>query len=403
MKNIQVVKIGTTLNIYINGRLLKKNCSSNDEAKELFALVLKVKENPTEENIKSIYMALNIKTRVAMECGLEANPDTGEVYLAGFSTPIPDKLVEVIKEYHENNYPLKAITNFWKLLMTNPDLRVRQSAFNFIQKHDFVLTEEGYMVVYKAVYYKDNEDEKRDNILAEFVSNKYLHVKKQWTCSPNKYTVYRDLADSTLHITKNETLADWDVNERNIDVIGNLGELFKNIDSLIKKEEVHYTDMYSRKMDIVLGKIVRMDRKACNGDPAVECSYGLHVGATKYVQSYANSSSKILVCLVNPAHIVAVPTYDATKMRVSEYFPFAVATYENGRIDIIEQPYFESDYLAYERKELNEMVAKIKNNEKPLDTAMKGEPENRPMEELIKIVETRMVDINSVLDTCGSM
>lgn len=399
IKNIQAIKVGNVVNVSLNGKLHKKNCGSPQEANELFKLVLKAKDNPTEDNISAVRCYLNERTRVALLAGLESDPDTGDVYLAGFNTSIPDTLVEVIKEYYENDYPLEAIINFWKLLMINPDKRVRKSLFNFISKHDFVLTDKGYMIVYKAVYYR--EDAKKSP-LAEFVSNQVLHVKKDWKCSPNKYTVYQDNETGNLAITKNETIANWDLEggELNIEVFGKLGDLYADIfnnDETKESDVPVYTDMFSRTMSIVLGKPVKMDRKNCDSDPQVDCSVGLHLGSTGYVNDYGSSvqggKGVILVCFISPANVVAVPTADCTKMRVSEYFPFAIATYEDGKIDVVEQAYYEDDYQQYELEELEAQIAKIKEGEVPVQTAINSEPEERPLSELMKILESRIIDI----------
>jgi hypothetical protein len=146
-------------------------------------------------------------------------------------------------------------------------------------------------------------------------------------------------------------------------------------------------------MEICLGVPVRQARKECDSNPGQDCSNGLHVGATKYVENFGNGDSPILVCYVNPAHVVAVPDYDHSKMRVCEYFPFAVATYNNSKIDIIEQSYLESDYQNIEQKELEKLVAKVKGNEKPYEAAINAVEEERPMSELLKIIEGRLIDI----------
>jgi len=401
MKNINAVIRGTTVNLSIDGKLHKKECRNPEEADKLYRLVLVARENPTDENIKAVKMYINDKTRVAYLTGLETDVETGEVFLAGFNTPIPNALLEVIEEYHEKKYPLDAIMNFWKLLMVNPDKRVRDSLFQFITTHDFVLTDKGYMVVYKAVFRKD-ENGKRDVAYEEFITNQYLHVKKDWKCSPNKYVVYENLNNDDpaeqYAIAKIETVEGWNENERGIEIKGKLGDLFSvivNSDNKIKdsKTTPKYTDMYSRTMSIELGVPVIMPRKDCDSDPAKDCSYGLHVGATKYVENFASSDCVILVCLVNPMHVVAVPEYDHSKMRVTEYFPYAFATYNDGKIDIIEEAYFESDYQNYEQWELEEMIAKVKAEELPIETAKKAEQESRPMSELMKMLESRLVYI----------
>ena len=390
--NVQAVKIGTTVNVSINGKLHKKNCGSPELANQLFSMVLKAKENPSEDNLKGIMAFMNENIRIAYLNGLETNVESGEVFLAGFNTPIPKTLLEVIKEYHENSYPLDAIINFWKLLMVNPDKRIRERLFDFIKTHDFVLTDKGYMLVYKAVYYKDNSS--RDKTLEEFVSNQFLHVKKDWKCSPNKYVVYKTIADGSYAITKVETVTGWNEKERGIEILGKLGELFDVLfNTDVEEREVVFTDMYTRTMDIRLGIPVRIERKKCDADFSKDCSYGLHVGATKYVESFGNGSTAVLACFVNPANVVAVPNYDHSKIRVSEYFPFAVATYENKKIDIVEQPYFETDYSTFEEQELQVLIDKVKSEELPLETAINGSVETRSMSELMDILQSRMEDI----------
>ena len=397
--NIAGIKMGTTVNLSINGKLYKKNCGTPEEADLLFKAIIKAKEDPSDVNVKAIRIQLNEKLRVAYKAGLEHDLDSGEIFLAGFNTPIPMTLVEVIEEYFDNSYPLDAILNFWKLLMINPDKRVRTSLFDFIKTHDFVLTDKGYMVVYKAVNRKKNKavDTTDADLFTEFVSNKWLHVKKEWKCSPNKYVVYKD-ADGTYGITKVETAEKW-VNDNKKELLGNLGDLYlalvKTANEEVKEEDAMYTDKHTNTMNISLGVPVIMERKDCDSDPAVDCSYGLHCGATGYIENwYKNTDTPILACLVNPANVVAVPNYDKTKMRVTEYFPFAVATYADGKIDIIEQKYFETDYIQYEHDVLNEMVAKIKAEELPIETAIKAEKEDRPMSELLMMVQSRLVDID---------
>ena len=405
MKNVKVegVKIGNVVNLSINGKLHKKNCGSAQEADELFKLVIKAKENPTDENVKAIRLYLNEATRIALLAGLESDIETGEIFLAGFNTPVPTVLVDVIKEYHENGYPLDAIINFWKLLMINPDVRVRTSLFDFITTHDFVLTDKGYMVVYKAVY---RAQIKKDTVKApnadlnEFVSNQYLTVKK-YKKSPKNYVVI-ETANGDYKAIKAEVVEDWAIeNYDEVEVLGNLNDLFLAIGTVVldgvesDNEVVHFTDMHTRSMNIQLGVPVKQARKLCDANPAQDCSNGLHVGATKYVEKFAGNNGIILACFVNPANVVAVPDYDHSKMRVDEYYPFAVATFEDGKIDIIEQAYFEEDYCEYETEELEKQIANVQAGELPIEKAVNAEEEVRPMQELMKILESRLLDLNA--------
>jgi len=395
MKKIQGVKIGNMVNLSIDGKLHKKNCGSPKEADELFKAVLKAKDNPSDINVRALRSLLNEKLRVALMAGLETDPETNEVYLAGFNTPVPAKLVEVAKEYHDNGYPLDAIINFWKLLMINPDTRVRTSLFDFISTHDFSLTDKGYMVVYKAVYRKNEEEEGQSTEFAEFVSNQVLKVKKSWKESPKNYVVYRN-DEGQYAITGVKTAEKWNEQDKGVEVLGNLNELFEAIYVADEKTEANvpvYTDMHTRSMHIELGKPVSIERVECDSDPARDCSYGLHCGATKYVERFAGYKGVVLACLVNPANVVAVPQYDHSKMRVAEYFPFAYATYEDGKIDIVEQGYYEDDYCQYEVEELEAEIAKVQAEELPIGTAKNAEAETRSMSELMKMLESRLIDI----------
>ena len=400
MNTINAIKVGSTVNIAINGKLYKKTCGSKEEANELFKTILKAKADPTDENVKMVRTLFNEKHRAILVPGFEFDPEIGEAFMKGFSTPIPNTLLEVIKEYHENNYPMESISNFWKLLMLNPDKRVRTDLFDFIQKHDFALTDYGYMVVYKAVYLKNFVSDE-DKEFGRFVNSQYHKIKDDWKTNPRRYIAYKDLSTDEYKITKEKTAEHWNEHEKNIEILGNVADLYlslfevDNLDDL--KIPFLFTDMFSQSMSIKLGEPVRKERKMCDADPKKDCSSGLHVGATEYVERYAGwhdtEKTRVLVCLVNPMNVVAVPESDTSKIRVSEYFPFALAEYVDEKINIIDEAYFESDYINYDEQTLADLLDKAEAEEEPFETAENGEEEDRPLEELKKIIASRLVDI----------
>jgi hypothetical protein len=207
--------------------------------------------------------------------------------------------------------------------------------------------------------------------------------------------VFRNNNDGSYGITKTETAEGWDEKDKGVEFLGKLGDLNAKLDVIAAESDTVYTDKHSKTMIIKLGVPVVMERKHCDSDPARDCSYGLHVGATKYVESFGDRGDAVLVCLVNPAHVVAVPDYDHSKMRVSEYFPIALATYtDDQKIEIVEQKYWESDYKTYEESELAKMIASVQKDEKPIAAALKAEEETRPLSELQRILETRLLDLN---------
>lgn len=67
-----------------------------------------------------------------------------------------------------------------------------------------------------------------------------------------------------------------------------------------------YTDAHSGTTRIEIGKVVTMPREKCDSNSDVTCSRGLHLGARTWLkQNYYGSQG--LVCLCNPADVVAVP------------------------------------------------------------------------------------------------
>ena len=383
--------IGTVVNVYLNGVLHSKDCGTIETANAMFKQILEAKTNPTQDAIDGVLGFLNKNIRIARKGGLVFEPETGNMFLEGFNTPIPDLMVETMENYIENDFPMEAITNFWTLLMANPDKRVRESLFKFIQTHDFSITDKGYMIVYKSVDIKqENEFD-----LPSFVSNRYLHVKLKWFTSPKKYIVYKDTETGELFITKKSTFVKWDLNEKGIEEVGNLSDLQSKLDELIDDKTTIFTDHHTKTMNIQLGVPVIKERVNCDSNPSRDCSNGLHVGATKYVTNFGGSNSPVLVCLVNPMNVVAVPDYDHSKMRVSEYFPYALASRdEDGTIDIIEQPFYEEDYTSIEMSALDKLLVAVRAEER-LEVDVEEAEDNRELDELQKILETRVVELSN--------
>ena len=95
-----------------------------------------------------------------------------------------------------------------------------------------------------------------------------------------------------------------------------------------------YTDHHSGTTRIMIGRMVTLDRSKCDCDSSVECSRGLHLGGTSWLEQHYFGNVG-LVCLVNPVDIVAVPwqTAEYGKLRCCAYLPIAEAQYdETGHI-----------------------------------------------------------------------
>lgn len=68
------------------------------------------------------------------------------------------------------------------------------------------------------------------------------------------------------------------------------------------------------------GMRIQMERNKISDDPDHACHAGLHVGALEYATNFGGYDKKMVICKVNPAHVVSVPNdHSSQKMRVSEY------------------------------------------------------------------------------------
>lgn len=101
-----------------------------------------------------------------------------------------------------------------------------------------------------------------------------------------------------------------------------------------------YTDAHSGTTRIKIGEVVSMPRSACDDVQEHTCSRGLHLGAKSWLKrNYFGHQG--LVCLCNPADVVAVPPLDDYgKLRTCAYLPIEKAEFDEYG-DVI--PFNESD------------------------------------------------------------
>ena len=94
-----------------------------------------------------------------------------------------------------------------------------------------------------------------------------------------------------------------------------------------KAVRTDFTDKHSGTVDNHPGAHVTYDRNKVSDDPRCPCHEGLHVGALSYAQSFGGDECILLICRVDPQHVVCVP-YDESwrKMRVCEYHVVGIYT-----------------------------------------------------------------------------
>jgi len=78
-----------------------------------------------------------------------------------------------------------------------------------------------------------------------------------------------------------------------------------------------YVDYHTNKVHQRIGSKVWMDPSLVDHNRSKECSNGLHVASRDYIYSF--SGDVCVLAYVNPEDVIAVPEYDANKMRVCAY------------------------------------------------------------------------------------
>lgn len=264
---------------------------------------------------------------------------------------VPQDFVEAIVEAEQNGDEdtLQTYLNFWTLVSLNPDSRVRNNIFWFIKKWGIKITKGGMLVTYR------NADFKREGVysveLLDRITNDWIKIKGQKK-SPKRY-FYSDIDEEGMP-TEDAKLVKDACNGMCLD------ELYEKVTTSERVDTTSFTDHHSHSFNIQIGKVVSMPREDTDGCQENTCSCGLHQGAPGWLKKcyYGDTG---LVCLVNPANVVAVPhDDDYGKLRCCEYLPIAIAHYdENG--DVIED--VDVMGLDMEDKYLVEYSGKVNNED----------------------------------------
>lgn len=100
---------------------------------------------------------------------------------------------------------------------------------------------------------------------------------------------------------------------------------YRNVDTT--KEKGVFTDHHSHTFKIKIGEMVTMPRKDCDCRANQECSRGLHLASKHWLnRNYFGTVG--LVCLCNPADVVAVPfNSEYGKLRTCAYLPIEKLEY----------------------------------------------------------------------------
>ncbi len=99
-----------------------------------------------------------------------------------------------------------------------------------------------------------------------------------------------------------------------------------------KQKGFPFVDPHSRNVPQRVGSFVTMDEKLVDDNRRQACSTGLHVARRDYVAGFMYAGNAITLVKVAPEDVIAVPQYEAAKMRACGYLIVAELTEEAVRL-----------------------------------------------------------------------
>lgn len=110
------------------------------------------------------------------------------------------------------------------------------------------------------------------------------------------------------------------------------------------KEDGVFVDCHSKKVKQRVGSFVHMAESLVDPNRNQDCSNGLHVARRDYLRSF--SGDVMVLCKLAPEDVIAVPKYDARKLRAKGYHIIAQLSDEDARRLCSNQPMQDTELLA---------------------------------------------------------
>lgn len=105
-----------------------------------------------------------------------------------------------------------------------------------------------------------------------------------------------------------------------------------------------FVDVYSGKVEQSIGSFVHMQEKLVDSNRGKDCSNGLHVARRDYLHAF--SGDVVVLCKLAPENVIAVPSYDARKLRAKGYHIIAQLNAEDARLVCSNKPMKDVELLA---------------------------------------------------------
>lgn len=255
------------------------------------------------------------------------------IYRVGVPVALPDHIIErytqILDAKDINEF--QKVDNFWFLCTLNPNADSRETCLKFMESNNIRLAPSGLMIVYRWLVKKDHSSK-------SFILNgNGINLYSNWTLEEfmNVFRRHKKRADKVF-----------------VDKVGNVtGSLKRNVGTVEDFLNLYnsskgssYTDKHTGRMRINLLEPARLERDKCDTNTHNSCSRGLHVAGLGWAKNYSFGDTSV-VALVNPRDVVAVPNYDAGKMRVCEYFPCMEVDLSKVNEDTIDLKEYEEKFF----------------------------------------------------------
>jgi len=171
-QKILAIKGGNTTKVVYNGRHYIR---SGEQADELYQAAIKAKADPTEENLRMLDQVIDPFSQEVANGQLIRDED-GKYYLPDTNVSLPPTMVNHIRELVDQGAPIDPIVNFRKQVMLNPNSQARQHLWDYVRDYGITITDNGYMVLYKAV--NNNNQTAMDEELITFIGVEWLKAKR---------------------------------------------------------------------------------------------------------------------------------------------------------------------------------------------------------------------------------
>lgn len=321
---MNIIRINNVLVITTDEGTQYKTTNCTDEFYQA-AMACLVTKN--EEGLKRLFYPTYDKV-VTLQNGIENSQYItkrgNSLYIDSISKlTVPQDFAEAVfkAEQDGDEDKIKAYLNFWTLLSLNPDSRVRDNIFWFLNRWGMVISQSGLIVGYRNVDIK-HEGCKYSSGMIAYITREYAYVRYKLKKNPANYLICKNDLGEYVRCKADGNGCNM------LTEIGNLAEIYKNICESQGDTATVYTDHYTHSFEIRMGQVVQMERKTCDAEQEHDCSRGLHVGGKDWLEKNYFGDVGIRV-LVNPADIVAVPTQsNYGKLRTCAYYPVNVVEYD---------------------------------------------------------------------------